>query len=114
MRSGVDTQFLGVASTESLALNLCAFAVVTRSSSIGKAYLDAVAWENHKDKERYFKQLQENEPAVLKTVENLSLDAVDDIDVLNEKLQPFFRKIGRAERWCEIEEAEIDQPIYLD
>lgn len=113
-RSGVDTQFLGVASTESLALNLCATAVVARSTYSGKQYVNRIGWETPKNMESNWDNLQKEQSTVLKTIENFSLDLINDIDQLNEKLQPFFRKIGKASRWCEISEVEMDQPLYLD
>jgi len=113
--TNVDTQFLGVSSSESLALNLCATAVIARATMKGMKFW----WYNEETKKLHLENnnrlYTEGQGKVIELVEKLFTDNnITNLEELNEHLQVYMRKIGRAERWCEITEIETDEPTFFD
>lgn len=113
-----DTKFLGVSSNQSDALFLCATAVIARA--VGKIKLFcSYSFSNKEHKLKELEGAKESYKSIQERVYDLtnelfSKNNIQTVDELNVHLQVYMRKIGVARRWCDIVEAEADQPVFLD
>ena len=106
--STTDTKFIGVSSTSSDALYLCAMAVIARGIGKIKLYKSY----SFSQKEMRAEQLEGakkgyntiQEKVIALTNELFAKNDIQTIEQLNVHLQVYMRKIGVAPRWCDIVE----------
>ena len=106
----IPSIILGVGDTFLGAIDLCINAVPFFFFFLDKRALEKIknsSYYSDKDKKRYIQKFEKIKSEIDKNVENLMAQNIDTVEKLNIALQPIFKKIGVAERYCEIIEAEV-------
>lgn len=101
---------LGIAETFLGGIDLCINAVPLLTSKYDSKGLEAIknsAYVQDKDKKRICSNFEKKKTEIGSSVESLMNQNIDTIEKLNLLLEPCFKQIGKARRWCEIIEAEV-------
>jgi hypothetical protein len=101
---------LGVSETFIGGIDLCINAVpllTSKYSSKGIESINNSKYINDKDKKRLTENFEKKKSSIGSSVENLMNQNIDTIEKLNLLLEPSFKQIGKARRWCEIIEVEV-------
>lgn len=106
----VPPVILGVSETFLGGIDLCISAIPLLTSKHTSKSIENISnnkYINDKDKKRLTENFEKKKSSIGSSVENLMNQNIDTIEKLNLLLEPSFKQIGKARRWCEIIEVEV-------
>ena len=107
----IEPIILGVGDTFLGAIDLCINAVPFFASKRDINSIEGINnssyYYSDKQKNKLIQKFEKVKSEIDQNIENLMAQNIDTVEKLNIALQPFFKQIGVAERYCEIIEAEV-------